>query len=126
MPLLNFKKQFANAVELGLNEPDNPAGKRQTIRARRKDGRNPKPGQTLYLYTGLRTKATRKLGEAICVSSEPICITEKKDIVIGVRELTWNQCFNLAWADGFKDVHSFMEFFETVHGLPFYGFLIKW
>ena len=66
MPALNFKKQFADKVERGE--------KRQTIRALRADGRNPQPGQTLFLYTGMRTKSCRKLGEAVCSSVEQIDI----------------------------------------------------
>ena len=53
MPALNFRAEFADAVERGE--------KCQTIRAYRKDGRNPKPGDTLHLYTGMRTRACRRL-----------------------------------------------------------------
>ena len=60
MPLLGFKKQFAPLVEEGQ--------KRQTIRAKRRDGRNPHAGETLFLYTGLRTKSCRKLGISGCKS----------------------------------------------------------
>ena len=56
MPLIGFKKEFADLVESGA--------KRQTIRAPRK--RPIKVGDTLYLYTGLRTKQCRKLGEGRC------------------------------------------------------------
>lgn len=62
MPALNFKKRFEPMIESG--------DKRQTIRAKRKDCRDPKEGQTLYLYTGMRSKGCRKLGEAPCLSSE--------------------------------------------------------
>ena len=57
MPLLGFQEQFASLAEFGE--------KRQTIRACRKDGRDPKVGGTLHLYTGLRTEQCRKLGEAV-------------------------------------------------------------
>lgn len=39
--------------------------KRQTIRANRKDGRDPKQGQPLMLYTGMRTKSCVKLIDKI-------------------------------------------------------------
>ena len=66
MPLLGFQKQFADLVESGE--------KRQTIRAYRKDGRDPKVGDRLHLYAGLRTKQCRKLGEAVCGVSSSVFI----------------------------------------------------
>ena len=64
MPALNFKKEFADKVASGE--------KRQTIRALRKDGKNPRPGQKLYLYTGMRTKYCRKCGDPL-TTKELIC-----------------------------------------------------
>jgi len=117
MPALNFTKQFAPKVKARI--------KRQTIRALRKDGRNPRPGQTLYLYTGMRTKYCKKLGEAICKSVEQIAI-EGSAVTIGVNRLSFKQENALAKADGFDCFLDFMEFFRKTHGLPFYGLLIKW
>lgn len=93
MPALNFKKQFAPLVESG--------GKRQTIRARRKDGRDPRPGQTLYLYTGMRTQVCRKLGEVECKKTEAIAIEENYDIIVGTHGLSIEEECKLAEADGF-------------------------
>jgi len=118
MPALNFKKEFAPDVESGK--------KHQTIRALRKDGRNPKPGDTLYLYTGQRTTGCRKLGEAICISVEQIGINESFDIDMGDRALSIKEETELTRADGFEDSFSFYNFFKTNHGLPFFGLLIKW
>lgn len=85
MPLFNFQKQFADAVERGE--------KRQTIRARRKI--RPKIGQIAYLYTGARTKACRKLGESKIICVREVCI--KKTIVIvgtaGISTPTHLDCF---------------------------------
>jgi len=117
MPALNFKKQFADAVESGQ--------KRQTIRADRKDGRNPKPGDKLYLYTGMRTKGCRKLKEAECKSVERIVI-EEFNIIVGVNVLDIDEKYALAKADGFHYIDDFRNFFLKTHDLPFYGFLIKW
>lgn len=61
MPLLGFQSQFAAPILAG--------SKTQTLRQPRKDGRDPKAGDTLYLYTGLRTKTCRKLGEARCTQA---------------------------------------------------------
>ena len=53
MPSLNFQAQFAPLVESGA--------KRTTIRALRRDGRNPKRGDPLYMFTGQRTRSCRRL-----------------------------------------------------------------
>lgn len=53
--LINFKQQFAEMVESGE--------KRQTIRRERKGHRQIGKGDHLKLYTGLRTKQCRLLGE---------------------------------------------------------------
>lgn len=119
MPALNFKKQFAEAVENG--------DKRQTIRATRV---HPiKPGDRLYLYTGMRTKACRGLADALCVTADPICITEKYIAIDrrgGRQILTRTEAEKLAIADGFETADAFIDFFRTQHGLPFYGQLITW
>ena len=126
MPALNFKKQFAPMVIIGLEKPLHPEAKRQTIRAKRKDGRDPKAGQTLYLFTGLRTTSTVRLGEAECKSSEPITIDENSGIIVNFKFPSWEECTSLAKKDGFDGVHDFVIFFKKTHGLPFNGFLIKW
>ncbi|HEX9640700.1 MAG TPA: ASCH domain-containing protein [Candidatus Krumholzibacteria bacterium] len=125
MPSLNFQSRFAPLVESGK--------KRQTIRAYRKDGRDPKPGDTLYFYTGLRTKRCRKLGEARCESAEAFEIDqygcawkqcrEHPDSLEPVRapELGW-----IATRDGFRSYEEMRSWFERTHGLPFEGFLIRW
>ena len=118
MPALNFKKEFAEQVKSGK--------KRQTIRALKKDGRNPRKGQTLYLYVGMRTKGCKKLGEAICKSVEQITIEENEDVIVGVTHLTKVKRYRLAINDGFSGPYEFYEFFKKTHELPFYGLLIKW
>ena len=117
MPALNFKKQFAPKVEAGI--------KRNTIRRRRKYGRDPKAGDTLYLYTGMRTKGCRRLGEAKCKSSMPILI-DKSDIVVAGQLLYPDKEYELAIADGFECVSDFREFFLDDWNEQFEGFLISW
>lgn len=58
--------------------------KRQTIRARRKHP--PRQGQTAYLYTGMRTKNCKKLGEFPINLARSVVIT-KQEIVIYSRTL---------------------------------------
>lgn len=117
MPALNFIKKLAPKVEAGI--------KRCTIRARRKDGRDPRAGQTLYLYTGMRTTVCRKLMETLCLSTEPIAIEAWHNVIVGTKPLDLAEEETLARADGFETSCDFFEFFEKAHGFPFYGLLIK-
>ena len=121
MPAFNFQKRFVEKVESGE--------KKQTIRTHRKDGRNPRVGQTAFLYFGMRTKSCRKIGEGIITSVEPIVINRNGpfiDIAVGADPLGHYEKVNLSRVDGFGCFHEMLEWFETTHGLPFYGFLIKW
>lgn len=122
MPALNFKKQFAPKVESGE--------KRQSIRAKRRDGRNPRPGQTLYLYTGMRTRGCRKLEESQCLSVQEIIVDWYMGIFLDGEWLGPIQKRELAIADGFESWIMMKDFFARVHGLSeteqFYGLLLKW
>ena len=75
MVALNFKTQFADDVASGR--------KCQSIRAPRKDGRDPVPGNRLQLYTGMRTRACRKLGDANCIRVRPVQITKRYVVIDG-------------------------------------------
>lgn len=118
MVALNFMKQFAPAVEEGR--------KRQSIRARRKKG-GAFPGCSLQLYTAMRTKHCRKLGDAICDDVLPIEISEG-GIKLSADFFPADHAFSaeLARLDGFDGFDAFKEFFKKAHGLPFSGDLIRW
>ena len=118
MPAYNFQKQFVPLIESGE--------KRQTIRALRKDGRKPSVGETLYLYTGMRTKACRKLKEVTCKKAEQIVVEENSPIIVGIDFLDAVQEIDMAKADGFNLLADFMDFFRKTHGLPFHGVVISW
>lgn len=118
MPLMGYKKCFAPLVERG--------DKRQSIRAYRKDGKNPKPGQKLYHYIGLRTPSCRKILESVCRGVEPIAIESWGNVVVGTKTLSVSEEEALARADGFESARAFFDFFEKVYSLPFYGLLIRW
>ena len=98
----------------------------QTIRAPRK---HPiKVGDRLYLYTGLRTKQARKLGEAECIVSVPVQIGHDDHLPM-VGELCWASPINrqgFAENDGFYSHKEMLSWFEKNHGLPFAGHLIRW
>jgi hypothetical protein len=130
MVALNFKAQFADDVELER--------KCRSIRAPRKDGRNPKRGDKLQLYTGMRQAGCRKLRDATVTRVRPVEI-DHLGITLDGRKLyagdapayqggpdpeAWDGDF--ARADGFDAFQDMLEFFEKTHGLPFHGFLIEW
>jgi len=117
IPSLNFKSQFAYKVESGE--------KRQTIRAYRKDGRDPKPRQKLYLYTGMRTKKCCKLKEVLCKATYAVII-DKETMYIDSMPLADFEKKEVAIADGFNNFEELRDFFAITHRLPFYGILIKW
>lgn len=118
--LLGFQKQFVIDVLTGQ--------KRQTIRSYRK--RPFKYGDTLHIYTGLRTKSCQKLGEAVCIEVEDIIIKRNgkcgPEIWVGGIWYNRSQRDWLAHQDGFKSAEELFIFFENNHGLPFKGQLIKW
>ena len=124
MPLINFKKQFAPMVESG--------DKRQTIRPKRKDGKNPHVGDRLYFYVGLRTKGCRKIGEGICREVTPIYLEADYSIILGTEKLDYEQKEDLARKDGFASFDEMMQFFDDLYqegeepGVPFHGLLVKW
>ena len=130
MVALNFKAQFADAVEDGY--------KRRTIRAPRKDGRNPKAGDKLQLYTGMRQRGCRKLRDAECwrvrevdidymgikIDGRPLYAGDAPAYQGGVDPEQYDGDF--ARADGFDSFTSMLEFFKAEHSLPFTGLLIEW
>ena len=113
MPALNFKKQFAPAVR--------DKTKRQTIRATRK--RPIRIGNTLYLYTGMRTKSCELLATTSCRLAVPILINRSTHTVyLAGRDLPRKEQVALARNDGFTSLADFYLFF----GDDFTGQLIIW
>ena len=117
MPALNFQARFAPLVESGE--------KRQTIRACRKDGRDPKVGDTLYLYTGQRTKACRKLGEAVCIDRFHVFI-DWHTLEIDNRPCDAVEADEIARMDGLPSWTALAGWIDHYHGLPFDGFMFRW
>lgn len=120
MPAYNFQERFADPVEQGI--------KRQTIRKPRK--RSTKVGDTLYLYTGQRTKHCRKLGQAVCKEVIPIRIGVLYVVILYPRDnkrrriLSIPEIEQLAKDDGFDSIADMERFFRK--RLPFMGEIIKW
>jgi hypothetical protein len=115
MALLGFQQQFAEKVERGL--------KLRSIRKLRK--RPIKVGDTLHLYSGLRTKSCRKLGIGKCTKVANITIT-LTDIIEDGKVLPDRTADFFARLDGFKNSNELCVFFNTLYGVPFTGNLIEW
>lgn len=122
MGLYNFQKRFVPMILAGE--------KTHTIRAVR---RNPdKPGNTLHLYTGLRTKSAKLLMRVPCVKVEQIEIAETKGplrlrfylVSIDGNGLGADECQQLARRDGFSNFAEMMEFWRG--RLPFKGHIVHW
>lgn len=116
MPAINFQSRFASDVKSGK--------KRQTIRKLRRSG-NVKAGDTLYLYTGMRTRGCQWLRTEKCASVQPISIDDRMVLLDG-KPMDWADVRELALADGFPGLREFLNFFDETYGMPFDGVLIKW
>ncbi len=119
MGLYNFQSRFVPKVLSGE--------KTHTIRATRA---NPdKPGNTLHLYTGLRTKKAKLLMRVPCMKVEEILIDctpggEPTNIAIDGVWLSRSEREALAIRDGFSSFFEMMEFWRG--RLPFRGHVIHW
>lgn len=131
MPLLGFRAEVAPKIIDG--------SKVTTIRKMRKDGRDPKRGDTLYLDIHVRTKKQRRLMVAPCTSVRRIRLVR-----------TWTEICDIhgVWIDGhwlgvsmsdparaerrlvrdegFETVEDLFDTIKRFHGLPFDGLLIRW
>jgi hypothetical protein len=118
MGLYNFQERFVSMILDGT--------KMHTIRSRR--ARPDKPGNTLYLYSGLRHKGARLLMRAVCTKVEHIWIEDLEEegfrITVDGFVLAPDECDCLAKADGFSSFAEMMNFWEGK--LPFYGHIIHW
>lgn len=140
MTAYSFKKQFVEPIRVGLGLPPSveafaagmdsfgnvhrPAPKRQTIRAIGKR-RHARPGETLQLYTAMRTKQCRKIGEATCIYVQPISIDVGKTKLKFSNFVTDPEAFALA--DGFATAADMHAFWLEEHGPgKFEGVLIRW
>jgi hypothetical protein len=115
MVAINFTV-FIDKIESGA--------KRQTIRQTARC----KVGDMLQLYTGMRHKNCRKLGDAVCEAIYPIHI-EKNGYGVGDARVIIRHPIRLnaaAYLDGFKCWDDMAQFFEKQYGLPFEGVLILW
>lgn len=102
MPAYNFQKQFVDMIYSGE--------KTQTIRRRRK--RPTLAGETLKLYTGMRTKNCTLIFETQCLRVTPIEILPlAKAVVMNGNSLSEKELLDFVVKDGFDGVESFFNFF---------------
>ena len=106
--------------------------KRQTIRRAGVKWGSVKVGDKLTLYTGLRTKECRKLGEAVVESITPITIDTECDNVavetpLGDFNLDLPALNDLVARDGFISNADFFKFFCLHYKVgSFKMFVIRW
>lgn len=127
MPSLSFKKEFAPGILAMLDKNyakrTGVKPKTTTIRAKRK--RPIKKGDRLFLFSGLRTKYCKKLGETDCMKVENISMTEVQPgrtmVVLDGTCLLEDEVQNIALADGFETWQQMIGWFRKNHGFPFEG-----
>jgi hypothetical protein len=122
MAALSFKGRFVDLILEG--------SKNQTIRNFRKYPIT--PGETLYLYFGMRTKYCKKLKDVVCKSVSQIIVTKKGILLtdlstckpVAITEL--HALNDFAIADGFVSWEEMKLWWTMTHTLPFTGQLIQW
>ncbi len=114
MSAWNFKAQFAPMIV--------DRSKRTTIRAYRKDGRDPQNRDTVVVYTGMRTKACVRIGEVLIIAVRKVFILSES-ISLDGSILSPEDVRKLALSDGFSDARDFFAFFKSPDG--FLGLLYE-
>lgn len=118
MPAYNFMKVWVPKILDG--------SKAQTIRRRRK--RPTVSGDTLYLYTGQRTKYCQLIGHAPCIEVTPVILYpwERMISIDGFRR-SWGSSKEIALKDGFENIFEFYDFFKRYDKRWLDDFeIIKW
>ena len=106
MPQLGFKKHFPPLIKADK--------KPFTLRALRKDGRDPKAGQMLYMFTDLRQKSCKKFAEKMCRFAVNIRLHSNKVEIPGLASLSRpTDLDTFARLDGFEDFTACRSF----HGI---------
>ena len=130
MPAYNFQEPFVPLILTGE--------KCTTIRRREAT-----VGATAYLFTGMRTKACRRLGQSEIVHCAPILLAYDRHnheplIKLGSTFLTTSQQDKLAMQDGFARTREMLAWFKLTYDtaeptytkvgdkIVYEGFLITW
>jgi hypothetical protein len=120
MPQLGFKKQLAPKVLSGE--------KPFTLRNLRLDRRDPKTGDMLYMFTGLRTKECQKFGEKLCRFAVNIKLSFNLVQIPNLRQINDPAKLELfSRFDGFDNYETFKKFHRIIPGMsPKEMRLIAW
>jgi hypothetical protein len=108
MRVLTFQDQFVEKIR--------DDSKTQTIRRKALC----RPGDMLSLrrWTGRPYHSKQEIiKEVVCLSVVKIYLSKENSVILPK---------NIAIDDGFSGTEAMIAWFETVHGLPFYGEVIKW
>lgn len=122
MVAYSFKARFGPLIQSGA--------KTQTVRADRK--RHARAGETMQLYTGMRTRSCKLLATATCLKVSPIRFRFGQHPSIdlhGKMATNWSGGLDhFARLDGFADWDDLAAFWAREHsGLEaFEGVLIQW
>ena len=123
MVAYSFQKRFGPPILSGR--------KRHTIRAERAGrSRHARLGEAVQLYTGMRTKHCRLLGEPACTAVLPVRMNLRAGIVFAndgwIRLPIDLDLF--AVADGFRDWDDLLAFWAEQHPgvTDFSGVMIQW
>ena len=118
MVAFNFKQQFVPPIERGQ--------KIQTIRSKQRCH----VGDTMQLYTGMRTKQCRLIKIVTCLSSVPVILKPTSIEVFSnmdFRTLDQDATLRFARADGFPHYPAMIDWFRDTYGKDsFMGFVHRW
>ncbi len=114
MVAFNFKPEFVDQIRSGA--------KMQTVRATKRC----KPGDTMHLFTGMRTKACNLIATRPCVVVDYVHLAPD-GITLGntaKHPQTWDE---FAQLDGFRDYDQMLGWFRAQYGSDhFIGTVHRW
>lgn len=119
MALLGFKKEFRNMILSGE--------KRQSIR--RVGKRSFRVGERLAMYSGLRTKYCKRIGESKITAIKVLEFEKNGTLLLDGRILDRQSREDFAKADGFISFDNMIGWFEKEYGDEIYSeryFVIYW
>jgi hypothetical protein len=116
MVSFNFSPEHVPKVESGE--------KNQTIRRKQRG----KVGDLCQLYTGMRTKACRKIrADDPPLIAVTYCAIRPDYLTLGDTSVAPRDLDTFARADGFKDYNHMLAWFEAKYGTPYFiGYLHIW
>jgi len=135
MPAYSFQRQFAEPILDGRKGGTIRAPRRRRLGAgagpRADTGGHARPGETLYLYTGMRTKQCRKIAEKTCLAVEPVRLDFLRDRITvgGIAFWSLHALHLFARFDGFETYPDMANFWRETHGsggMDFEGWHIRW